>query len=286
MKIDCSPIYNELLGEIKEKLDRGRKADQPPKLVIFSVCPNELTKIFLNHKKKLAETLGIECQIVSYERTPLFQQFAADIRMSAFSKKTHAVVIQRPLPPELTSATLENFIPTIKEVEGQKYKSPYQPPVGLTTLSLLKYLSTEGNQWKIRPKDTEFFKRNFKKKFIVLAGRGKTTGQPIATTLVRYKLALVITHSQTPEPENFYKQADIIITTTGHPIITPERIKEGATLINFGYRRENSVTFGDYDEAAINEKCEYYTPTIHGTGPLSLAYLMKNVVDAYLRLAK
>jgi len=286
MKIDCERIYHELLDEAREKLARVYQKDQPPKLVIFAANNDELTRIFLNEKQKLAESLGIECQIIGYEQTPLFQKFATDIRLAANSRKTHAVVIQRPLPPELSSPTLENFIPVLKEVEGQKYKSPYQPPVGLTTLSLLKYLTTEFQDWRIMPKDTEFFKRNFKKKFIVLAGRGKTTGQPIANTLVKYKLAMVITHSQTPESDNFYKQADIVITTTGKPIIKANSIKKGCTLINFGYRKEEGHTLGDYQEEEIANIAAYFSPVLHGTGPLSLAYLMKNVIDAYAKQVK
>ena len=181
---------------------------------------------------------------------------------------------------------MENFIPLLKEVEGTKYKTPYQSPVGLATLSILKYIATDFNQWKIKPKDTEFFKRHFKKKFIVLAGRGRTTGGPIANTLVQYKLAMVITHSHTPTPENFYRQADIIITSTGRPVLNSQNIKSGSTLINFGYRREEDKTVGDYQESEVENTAGYYTPVIHGTGPLSLAYLMKNVVEAYLRQEK
>ncbi|OGK67733.1 hypothetical protein A2313_04550 [Candidatus Roizmanbacteria bacterium RIFOXYB2_FULL_41_10] len=286
MKIDCQILYDQLLDDVRQKLNKGNIAKIPPKMVIFSIAPDKLTQIFLKQKQKLAESLGIVCQIISYDQVPLFQQFATDIRTSANSRKTHAVIIQRPLPSELTSATLENFIPLLKEVEGTKYKTPYQSPVGLATLSILKYIATDFNQWKIKPKDTEFFKRHFKKKFIVLAGRGRTTGSPIANTLVQYKLAMVITHSHTPNPENFYRQADIVITSTGKPVITAENIKQGATLINFGYRREDDKTVGDYLESEVEEKAAYYTPVIHGTGPLSLAYLMKNVVDAYLRQEK
>lgn len=286
MKINCRPICDELLDEVHTRLQKVYKKNQPPKLVIFSVNNNELTQIFLNEKRKLAQSLGIDCQIISYEKTPLFQQFATDIRSYGNSKRTHAVLIQRPLPSELSSPTLENFIPTFKEIEGYKYKSPYQAPVGLSTLSILKYIATEFNQWKIKPKDTEFFKRHFKKRFLVLVGRGKTTGQPIANTLVRYKLAMVITHSQTPDPENFYRQADIIITSAGAPVINHDNIKYGATLINYGYRRVNGNTLGDYDEADIENLASFYTPVIHGTGPLSLAYLMRNVVDAYSRQVK
>ena len=283
MKINCELIYNELLDEVGQKLKKIKRGDNPPRLVIFSITPDPLTEIFLKQKQKLAESLGIICEVKKYEAVPLFQKFAMDIRVAANSKKTHAVVIQRPLPPELTSATLENFIPLVKEVEGTKYKTPYYSPVGLTTLSILKYLATDFNQWKVRPKDTEFFKRHFKKKFIVLAGRGKTTGQPIANALVQFKLAMVITHSRTPEPENFYRQADIIVTSTGKPVLNANNIKQGSVLINFGYRRDEDKTLGDYNEQEVENLAGFYTPVIHGTGPLSLAFLMQNVVLAYQR---
>lgn len=281
MKINCELIYNELLDEARQKLERIKKGVNPPKLVIFSVTPDPLTEIFLREKQKLANSLGIETEIKRYSSVPLFQTFAMDIRTAANSKKNHAVIIQRPLPPELSSGTLENFIPLIKEVEGTKYKTPYYSPVGLTTLSILKYLATDFNQWKVRPKDTEFFKRHFKKRFIVLAGRGKTTGAPIANALVQFKLAMVITHSATPEPENFYRQADVIISSTGKPVLNQTNIKQGSVLINFGYRQENNKTLGDYNEQDIENRAGYYTPVIHGTGPLSLAFLMQNVILAY-----
>lgn len=283
MKINCELIYNELLDEVGQKLKKIKKGDNPPRLVIFSITPDPLTEIFLKQKQKLAESLGIICEVKKYDTVPLFQKFAMDIRVAANSKKTHAVVIQRPLPPELSSGTLENFIPLVKEVEGTKYKTPYYSPVGLTTLSILKYLATDFNQWKVRPKDTEFFKRHFKKKFIVLAGRGKTTGQPIANALVQFKLAMVITHSKTPEPANFYRQADIIVTSTGKPVLHSSNIKQGSVLINFGYRREDEKTLGDYSEQEVENVAGYFTPVIHGTGPLSLAFLMQNVVLAYQR---
>lgn len=281
MKINCELIFNELFAQLQQKQRKLYKKGGSPRLVIFTVTPDALTEIFLREKQKLASSLGIDCQIKRYDTVPLFQQFATDIRTAANSKKNHAVIIQRPLPPELSSSTLENFIPLVKEVEGTKYKTTYFSPVGMVTLSLLKYLATDFNQWKIRPKDTEFFKRHFKKKFIVLAGRGKTSGQPIANTLVQFKLGMVITHSHTPEPENFYRQADIIITTTGQPIINKNNIKPGVVLINFGYRRENDKTLGDYNVNEIAEAAGYYTPIIRGTGPLDLLFLMQNVLSAY-----
>ena len=286
MKINCQLITDELINQVTKKYKRIYKPGYPLKTVVFTVSTDKLTKIFVRNKKALAKQVGFELEVVNFKKPPLFQDFATKLRTKAHSRKFHAVIIQRPLSAELASPTLENFIPIKKEVEGHKHKSPYSSPAGMATLSILKFVYTEGNTWKIRPEDTEFFKRNFKKKFIVMAGRGATTGQPIATTLVRYKMALVITHSQTPNPDMFYKQADVLITATGQPIINYHNIKSNSILINFGYRLEKRKTLGDYNEEDIKDKAAYYTPILKGTGPLMLAYLMKNIVEAYERQIK
>lgn len=286
MKIDCSVIARELEQKVREKLKGVYKRNHPPTIALFHVGEDKLTEIFIERKRKLAAKFGIKIEVFHYPKTPMFQDFAAHLRRVANSKEYHAIIIQRPLPAELTSATLDNFIPLVKEVEGQKYKSPYASPVGLTTLSILKYVFTDGKKWEIKRGDAEYFKRNFKKKFVVLAGRGDTTGQPIASTLVHYKMALVITHSQTPNPELFYKQADIIITTAGQPVLENVSVKAGALLINYGYRRENNATMGDYTEEQVEACGANYTPVINGTGPVMLLYLMRNVVEAYAKQIK
>lgn len=283
MKINCNEIAREIKLESLKKLKTVFKSKEPPTVALFYVGQDELTEIFIKKKKELAQEFGFKFKLFHYPETPMFQHFVTDLRATAYNRNYHAVIIQRPLPPELNSPTIENFIPLIKEVEGQKYKSPFIPPVGLTTLSILKYIHSDFQKWKIKPSDAELFKRNFKKKFIVLAGRGKTTGQPIAKTLVNFKLALVITHIKTPNPDQFYKQADILISATGKSIIHNDNIKEGAVLLNFGYHFENGQILGDYKDEDIKNKAGFYTPTIKGTGPIMLAYLMRNIVEAYAK---
>ncbi|MEK9179246.1 MAG: bifunctional 5,10-methylenetetrahydrofolate dehydrogenase/5,10-methenyltetrahydrofolate cyclohydrolase [Patescibacteria group bacterium] len=286
MKIPCRVITAEVNEKTKARLKDIYKKGIKPHIALFYVGQDPLTDIFIAHKRAAAEALGMKLSVFRYEKTPMFETFAKELRRVSINKDYHAVIIQRPLPAELRSPTIDEFIPLVKEVESQKYKSPYVSPVGLSTLSILKYVHSDFKKWAVGKAEAEFFKRNFKKKFVVLAGRGETTGQPIANTLVRYKMALVITHSETPDPSIFYKQADIIITTTGHKILTPENIKPGAILINFGYGRVDNKTCGDYSDAEVDGVAGFYTPTIGGTGPLMIAYLMRNVVEAYARQAK
>ncbi len=286
MKVPCKLIAEDIKAKTLERLKAVYKRATPPKVALFYIGNDPLINIFIERKKQVAKEYNIQFEVFRYEKTPLFQNFATDVRKIANNKQFHGIIIQRPIPASLTSPTLENFIPLVKEIEGQRHKSPYISPIGLSTLSILKYIDTNYSKWQIRRGDSEYFKRNFKKLFIVLAGRGKTTGQPIAQTLVNHKLAMVITHSKTPEPDQFYRQADIIITTTGQPIIKPDNIKQGVILINYGYRREEEKTFGDYVESDIESIASHYTPVINGTGLVMLAYLMRNVVEAYAKQVK
>lgn len=286
MKIPCHLITKEVNEKTKARLKEVYKKGVKPHIALFYIGSDPLTDIFIDRKKHAAESLGMKLSVFRYEKTPMFETFARELRRVANGKEHHAVIIQRPMPAELRSPTIDEFIPLVKEVEGQKYKSPYLPPVGITTLSILKYVQSEFKKWNVGKAEAEFFKRNFKKKFVVLAGRGDTTGQPIAQTLVRYKMALVITHSETPDPSMFYKQADIIITTTGQKILNPTNIKQGVVLINFGYSRENEKTFGDYADSEVDSIAGFYTPILGGTGPLMIAHLMRNVVEAYAKQSK
>lgn len=247
MKIHCASIAQQILEKTKSQLGKVYDKRTPPKVALVYVGNDPLTEIFIQKKIKLANSLNIRFEVIHFSRVPLFQQFASKLRITANDRNFHSVLVQRPLPPELNSNSLDNFIPRIKEVEGQKYKSPYVSPIGKAALSLLKYVHTQ--DWQIKNTDIEFFKKTFKRQFVVIAGRGETAGKPLASTLLRFKIPTVITHSQTDNCNMFYSQADVLITAAGSRLINDAScIKQGAVLLNFGYRKEDGVTKGDYDE--------------------------------------
>lgn len=279
MKIDCAHIATEVLARARARLETVYSTASPPRVVLFYVGNDPLTDIYIKKKQEVAKSLGITFEIVTWDRPPLFQQFAAKLRALAHASSVHGVIIQRPLPSELSSSSIDDYIPTIKEIEGQKYKTPFIPPPGKAVLSILKVVNNQS--WAIKPSDVESFKKLFKKQFVVIAGRGITTGRPIAQSLLRFKIPTIITHSKTPYTDHFYKQADVIVTATGRPILNAGNIKQGATLINFGYRKEGHKVLGDYKEREIRDIAQYYTPIIGGTGPLLIAYLMENIVLSY-----
>jgi methylenetetrahydrofolate dehydrogenase (NADP+)/methenyltetrahydrofolate cyclohydrolase len=188
------------------------------------------------------------------------------------------------LPSNLETDTVYNYIPDVKEIEGVKNKSPFFPPIGLAVLTVIKHIYQKG---KVSPslfvdldRDREFFKKTFKNKRVVLVGRGITGGRPIGKVLTEAKINYIGLSSKTPNPESYYKSADVIITAVGKKVLTPSMLKPGVVLINVGVRKEKGRLKGDYEESEIKNVASYYTPTPGGVGPIDVVYLYKNLVDS------
>jgi 5,10-methylene-tetrahydrofolate dehydrogenase/methenyl tetrahydrofolate cyclohydrolase len=118
-------------------------------------------------------------------------------------------------------------------------------------------------------------------KTITVLGRGKTAGKPIRELLMKKGYEANLIHSQTPNPDDIIKNSDIIISATGKKnIINSSNIRPGCFVIGVGVNKEGEKTVGDLDEAAIAETAKLYCPTIGGIGPLTIACLLRNVVQS------
>lgn len=200
-------IAQEIRNYLKKEVKRlGLK----PKLVVFSVKPDPEGASFVRMKQKAALEMGGDFELVLYKRTPRFEDFACNLREYAHDPRTTGVVIQKPLPPALSTATLFNYVPTEKEIEGHKHKSPFYPPLGLAVLTALKYFFSPADKRKIEnlivKKDDfkGFFKQAMRRKRVVIVGRGETGGKPIGEVLTCAKINFINVNSKTPQPESFF----------------------------------------------------------------------------------
>jgi len=282
MKIDGVKISNYLQKILKKEVAQMKKKDI--KLVVYLAKndPDQLS--FVKIKSAMAKKIGVKFEFVNFKNTPLFIKFATSLRESSHRKETTGVIIQQPLPSNLATDSIYNYIPDLKEIEGIKKKSPFYPPIGLAVLTIIKYVFEKN---KLEPslfvdvdKDRAFFKKTFKNKRVVLIGRGVTGGKPIGKVLTDVKINYISINSKTPNPETYYQNADLIITAVGKKVIKPSFLKPGSVLINVGLRKESSRLKGDYEESEIKNIVSSYTPTPGGIGPIDVIYLYKNLVDA------
>ena len=284
MEINGKKIAN-FIGALLKKELKARKRKKSPKLTTFLIGESADQLSFVRIKSKVAKKLGIRFEFIHFKNTPSFEDFAHKIKETSLNPDITSIIIQQPLPAQLSTDSVYDYISDIKEIEAHKRKTPYLPPIGLAVLTLLKYVF--GNQ-KIDKnllvdllKDKKFFKKIFRNKKVVVVGRGITGGKPVGKTLTEAKINYIGINSQTPEADTYLKEADVIITAVGKKVIHPQSLKNGVVLINIGLRKEQGKLKGDYDEKEIKDIASFYTPTPGGLGPVDVIYLYKNLLEAY-----
>lgn len=283
MKIDGKPIAEYILNFLKIEVAKLKKK---PHLAVFLINQSPENDSFVKAKMNAVKRIGGDFTLITFPKVPDFMTFALKLKEIAFDPKITGIVIQKPLPSGLNTESLFDYIPLAKEIEGHKKKTIYSPPLGLAILTVLKNILKPGvkdvskDMIVDEKKDLNFFKRILKRKKVVLIGRGETGGKIIGKFFTELKINFINTHSKTPEADQFFKEADILITAVGKKVVLPGHVKPGAILINVGLHKEEDKWKGDYDEKEIKDIAGFYTPTPGGVGPLDVAYLCYNLVQA------
>jgi methylenetetrahydrofolate dehydrogenase (NADP+)/methenyltetrahydrofolate cyclohydrolase len=172
--------------------------------------------------------------------------------------------------PARFDVSIHEIVDPKKDIDGFVTNSPFDVPIVKAVTDILEY---------IHPKRLINW---LQKQNIVIIGRGETAGKPIAAAFARHQCATSIIHSQTSNPSEIMKQADIIISCVGkEKIVAPSAIKPGVILISVGLTRGiDGKLHGDYEEDDVKNIASFYTPTPGGVGPLNIASLMQNLVKA------
>lgn len=277
MIIPSSDIANQILKEVAKKIKAYKIK---PQLAIYYIGNNEESLSFIKSKQQSATKVGIKTLIIQYKKTPKFITFARELKKLNENPDIKGIVVQLPLPPSLSTDTYISYISKEKDVEGLHPKTTLIPPVALSILTILKYHFLPHSKNNIiwdTEKDLKSLSVQLRNKKIVVIGRGKTGGKPIADTLTKHRIGYLMIHSKTPNPENFLKEANVIISAVGKSILKQEHIKQGALLISVGLHKENDKWVGDYQEKDIKDISSAYTTTPNGVGKLTVAYLLHNL---------
>jgi len=281
MFIDGKKIANNLLAILKKERKTIKKRIGLSVFLVGS-APEQLS--FVKIKSEMAKALKIDFKLIHLTKTPNFIDFANLLKKEVFNKDVTGIIIQQPLPAQLSTDSIYDYIPLLKEIEGHRKKTEFIFPLGLAVMTIIKYIYDGKRKQDIvfvdMKKDRILFKNILKNKKVVIVGRGMTGGKPIGKTLGNLNVNYISINSTTVDPESYFKTADLIITATGKKVIGPEMLKPGVVLINTGVRKENGKLKGDYEEKDIKDIASYYTPTPGGSGPIDVVYLYKNLIDA------
>lgn len=281
MLIDGKKIAGYLLAILKKE---RKKIKKPVGLTVFLIGSSPEQLSFVKIKSNMAKALKVNFKLIHLTKTPNFIDFANLLKKEVDDKNVTGIIIQQPLPAQLSTDSIYDYIPRTKEIEGHRKKSEFIFPLGLAVMTIIKYVydgkKKNDSLFVDLKRDRLLFKKILKGKKIIVVGRGITGGKPIGKTLGDLNINYINTNSLTINPESYYITADLIITAVGKKVIEPAMLKPGVILINAGVRKENGKLKGDYEEKEIKNIASFYTPTPGGSGPIDVVYLYKNLIDA------
>lgn len=281
MKIDGKGLANKLLQEIKEKVKKLKQKGITPTLAVIQVGDDEGSAAYIRQKELKAKEVGIKLVYKQFPAAIAETELTTEIRQLNTDSHVHGIIVQRPLPIGISANELISHISPEKDIDGFREDSKFDAPVALAVLHVLLTIYS-------LPLNTKYEILNTKK--IVIIGKGQTAGAPIARTFTKHHISFVVLDSKS-NPRNPLKSpetlqsADIIISCVGKGrVVTKEMIKPGVIMIGVGIHRVAAPPYGakkiegDYEEEEIKDIAASYTPTPGGIGPLTVAFLLKNLL--------
>jgi len=280
MLIDGKYIAQNILKNLKIQTEQLKTSGIIPTLAVILIGYDPGSLSYIRQKEKACEAIGATLSL-THKSGVTSNELNKLIRAANTNRSIHGIIVQRPLPGELGDATklLKNIV-KYKDIDGFDINSPFDPPVALAVIEILK----ECYKCIINEKglmDNDFSKWLCDRK-IAIIGRGETAGKPINKYLLKLNCATTVINSQTVNPAEIVKKMDIIISCVGKErTVRRNMIKLDSIVISVGLWRDSSGKLGgDYDEDEIKDFAGFYTPTPGGVGPVNVACLMTNLIMA------
>lgn len=269
MRIDGTKIAKQILEELSKRTENLKKKRIIPHLVIFLVGNDPASEVYVRHKENKAKTIGAKTTIIRLPSSADEEKLLNAISQLNNDSTVQGIIVQRPLPAQINEKKIDLAVDPEKDIDSFHPDSPYTMPLAAAVLRILEeaYCKQENK---------------LKSQRIVVIGKGKTGGGPVIQMLRKINITPVVIDSKTLDPKEITKNADILISTVGKPnIVKKDMIKKGVILISVGlHKGDDGKLHGDYEEEEINNIASFYTPTPGGVGPVNVAMLLENLIQA------
>lgn len=272
--IDGKSISLIVKDEIKDKIAELKEQGIEKCLAVIQVGADPASSVYVRNKKKGCEYVGINS--LSYELTADTTEDELIKLVQELNERNdvNGILVQLPLPKHIDEDKIIKTISPEKDVDGFHPQS-----VGALCIGQKGFVSCT-------PAGIiQLLKRNnieISGKECVIVGRSNIVGKPMALLMLRENATVTIAHSRTADLKEVCKRADILIVAIGKPeFITKEYVKEGAVVIDVGINRdENNKLLGDVKFDEVEPLCSWITPVPGGVGPMTIAMLLNNCLEA------
>ena len=265
----------KVMEEIQAQVDELKGRGVTPALALVLTGTDKYSRRYVRMKAKRAEKIGMESRFHHLEETTQ-RELIGLIRELNEDPAVHGVMVQLPLHEGLDELETVEAITPEKDVDGltpstlgkiMMGEECYLPAGVEAIMELLKRydIDPEGKHW-------------------VIAGMSNIIGKPLAALLGNMKVQVTFCQKDDPKMAEYVREADVIVTELFKKhAITADMVKKGVIVIDNGNNYEGKKVFGDVDTEAVAEVASAITPVPGGVGPLLIAMLLRNTVEAAAR---
>ena len=269
--LDGKTLAKEMEVDLAARVEKIKaRTGKTPILATILVGDDPASATYVKMKGNACKRVGMESEKVVMAETTTTAELLAEIDRLNANPDVHGILLQHPVPKQIDERSCFDRISVEKDVDGVtthgfgrmamgEHAYGSATPAGIMRLLAHYQIKLEG-------------------KLADVVGRSPILGKPVAMMLLNAHASVLICHSRTQNLAGLVGLADIVVGAVGKPeFIKGAWIKEGAVVVDAGYHPGN---VGDVELSAVIEKCSAYTPVPGGVGPMTIATLIAQTVEA------
>lgn len=271
--LDGKLIRDQILEELRPRVEALTARHRQPKLAVVLVGEDPASHVYVKNKILACEKLGIASVKITPPADLSTEDLLSIIEHLNQDSSVHGILVQLPLPKQVDAARALHAINPAKDVDGFH---PVNGGLMLDGAPGLRPCTPSGVMELLRRYQIPIAGRK-----AVVVGRSGIVGKPMALMLLEANATVTICHSRTANLAEECRQADILVAAIGRAeFLGEDHIRKGAVVIDVGMNRVDGRLTGDVDPEAMSRLSDAYTPVPGGVGPLTIALLMSNTVQA------
>ena len=267
-------VAQKMDQDIQKEVQELKAKGVNPALKIMIVGDAADSLAYANSAKKMAEKNGIACDIEQLPGTTSQDDFVNILKQRNADKNIHGIIVMRPFPKQISEDVVKYILSPQKDVDcfnpvnaGKIMAGDmtgFPPATPQAVMEILR-----------------FYQVPMSGKEAVVIGRSMVVGKPMSMLLLGENATVTVCHSRTKDLPAVCRRADILVAAIGKAkMITPDYIKQGATVLDVGINVEGDKLFGDVDTEPAKETAGAITPVPGGVGTVTTRVLLKHVVKA------
>ena len=278
--IDGKALSDSIKADVARRVQMLRDKGVVPGLAVVLVGEDPASQVYVRNKAAACEKAGLHSEVIRLDADINQERLLEVVQQLNDDPSIHGILVQLPLPKHLDSAQVLEAISADKDVDGFHISNAgllmtgrplFQP---CTPYGIMKMLeSQEVNLWGAEA---------------VVVGASNIVGKPMALLMLAKGATVTLCNSKTRDLAAHTRRADILVVATGRPdMITGDMIKPGAVVIDVGInRRPDGKLTGDVQFASASQVAGAITPVPGGVGPMTIAMLLVNTLEAAERAAQ